>query len=55
MAVAIQPRIVMVDRTEEGIVVSFEDNRDAIFPASLLYSLLPHVQEIFGSEQNTDE
>ena len=55
MAERTKPRIEMVDRAEDGLLVSFADKRDVFYPASLLYALLTQVQEISESEWSDDE
>ena len=41
-----EPRVIAVDRLNGDVIVSFSDNRDALYPASFLYNSLPLVQEI---------
>jgi hypothetical protein len=50
-----EPRVVAVDRFDGNVIVSFADNRDALYPASFLYSSLPLVQELHETELNSDE
>ena len=45
-----EPRVVGIDRFDGGVIVSFADNRDAIYPASFLYTSLPLVQEIYDTD-----
>jgi len=40
------PSVESVERLEDGVVISFEDGRSALYPASLLYAMLTLVQEI---------
>lgn len=40
------PGVDSVERLEDGVVISFEDGRSALYPASLLYAMLTLVQEI---------
>jgi len=48
-------RVTAIDRFSGDAVISFEDNRTAVFPASFLYASLPHVQELFESELELDD
>jgi len=43
-------RVIAIDRLYGDAVISFHDNRTAVFPASFLYASLPQVQELFESE-----
>ena len=47
-------RVTAIDRFRGDAVISFQDNRSALFPASFLYALLPQVQELFDSEPELD-
>jgi len=47
-------RVVAIDRLYGDAVISFQDNRTAVFSASLLYASLPQAQEIFESELELD-
>jgi hypothetical protein len=40
------PRIISVDRMDNGAVVSFNDGKTAFYPAALLYAVLPQAQAI---------
>jgi len=48
-------RVVAIDRIYGDAVISFHDNRTAVFPASFLYASLPQVQELFESELELDD
>lgn len=45
-----QARVIAVDRFDGGVIVTFADNRDALYPASFLYDSLPLVQELHETE-----
>jgi hypothetical protein len=49
-----EPGVVAVDRFKGDIIVSFADNRDALYSASFLYSSLPLVQELHETEWDSD-
>jgi hypothetical protein len=38
----VTPEIVEVERVPEGVLVTFEDGRNAIYSTMLLYELLPN-------------
>jgi hypothetical protein len=38
------PRIVSVDRMDNGAVVSFDDGKTALYSAALLYATLPQAR-----------
>jgi hypothetical protein len=48
-------RVTAIDRFSGDAVISFQDNRTAVFPASFLYASLPQVQELFESELDSDD
>jgi hypothetical protein len=50
-----EPRVTAVDRLNGDVIVSFSDNRDALYPATFLHSSLPLVQEIHDSPQEEYE
>jgi len=50
-----QIRVIEIDRVNGDAVISFHDNRTAVFPASFLYASLPQVQELFESELEHDD
>jgi hypothetical protein len=39
-------RVIAAERLEEGVVITFEDGRCAIYSASLLYETLPQAQAV---------
>jgi hypothetical protein len=44
------PRIVGADRLAGGVVITFDDGKAALYPASLLYATLPQAQQIADDE-----
>jgi hypothetical protein len=44
-----------VDRLSGDLVIRFQDNRTAVFPACLLYATLPQADELFESELELDD
>ena len=44
-----------VDRFGGDVIISFADNRTAVFPAQLLYASLPQAQELFEAELEIDD
>jgi hypothetical protein len=48
-------RVIAIDRLYGDAVISFHDNRTAVFPASFLYDSLSQVQELFESELELDD
>jgi hypothetical protein len=42
----VTPDIVEVERAPEGVLVTFEDGRSAIYSTALLYELLPNDRPI---------
>ncbi|MGI4828511.1 MAG: hypothetical protein ACRYFU_10030 [Janthinobacterium lividum] len=50
-----KPRVTAIDRFSGDAVISFQDNRTAVFPAAFLYASLPQVQELFESEMDLDD
>jgi hypothetical protein len=41
-----QPRIVSAERLADGVVVTFDDGRCAVYSVSLLYTTLPQAEEV---------
>jgi len=48
-----QRRVVSVDRLDGDVTVTFDDGKTAVYPASVLYELLPQVSE--GPREDTKE
>jgi len=48
-----QRRVVSVDRLDGDVLVTFDDGKTAVYPASVLYELLPQVSE--GPRNDTKE
>jgi hypothetical protein len=48
-------RVTAIDRFDGDAIISFEDSRSAVFPAALLYNLLPQADELFESRLELDE
>ena len=48
-------RVIDIERVGGDAVISFQDNRSALFPASFLYASLSQVQELFESELEFDD
>jgi hypothetical protein len=46
MGIPLNPRIVLSDRVDNGIVVSFDDGRTVRYPAALLYAVLHQAEEL---------
>ena len=47
-----QPRILLTEESENGVIVTFEDGTSVLYSASLLHANLPKAQQIVhpGSE-----
>jgi hypothetical protein len=41
-----EPRIINVDRLDNGVVVSFEDGKSALYPASLLLEMFDKAEDM---------
>jgi hypothetical protein len=41
---------IATDRFRGDVIVTFSDQRAAVFSAAFLYASLPHAEEIFASE-----
>jgi hypothetical protein len=54
MDTASQPRIVSAERLGDGVIITFDDGQSAIYPGSLLYTMLPHAIEVKESDLNGD-
>jgi hypothetical protein len=48
------PRIVSSDRLDDGILVSFDDGKSAVFSAALLYANLSQAEEVSESEADDE-
>jgi hypothetical protein len=48
-------RVVETDRFRGDVIITFNDDRAAVFSAAFLYASLPHAQEIFLSELELDD
>jgi hypothetical protein len=46
-----QLRIVEAERLRDGVIISFEDRKSAVFSASLLYATLPQAYEIVSTPE----
>jgi hypothetical protein len=46
MESAPQSRVKYAEMVSRGIIITFADGRCALFPANLLYSMLPQAQEL---------
>jgi hypothetical protein len=42
------PQIVEIEKVPAGVLITFEDDRSAIYPTALLYELLPNMQLLAG-------
>ena len=40
------PRIVDADRLAGDLVIAFEDGKTAVYPAAILYAILPQANEL---------
>jgi hypothetical protein len=40
------PRIVYVERLGDGVIVTFDDGKCAVYPAALLYAVFPQAREL---------
>jgi hypothetical protein len=47
-------KVSYAERAGGGIVITFNDGKCALFPADLLYSTLPHAQEIQELEEKEE-
>jgi hypothetical protein len=45
------PGIVSFDRLHNGVVVSFDDGKTALYSAALLYATLPQAHEILSESE----
>jgi hypothetical protein len=50
-----EPKIVGVDKLPNGILVTFEDEKLAIFSAALLYATLPMAQRVVPDDDLASE
>jgi len=48
-------RVTAIDRIYGDVVISFQDNRTAVFSASFLYASLEQAQELFEPELELDD
>jgi hypothetical protein len=46
-----QPRIVEAERMTDGILITFEDGKCAVFSSPLLYATLPQARHLEVSEE----
>ncbi len=46
------PRIVSLDRMDNGAVVSFDDGKTALYSAALLYAILPQARAILSESED---
>ena len=44
------PRVIDAKRFRNGVIVTFEDGRAALYSAALLYSRLPEAEEVVDSD-----
>jgi hypothetical protein len=49
-----QPRVIYAERLGDGVVITFEDGKTAVYPASLLRSMFSHANELLDEEFPTD-
>ena len=49
------PRIAFVDRVEDGVVITFEDGRCAIYSSALLRHFLAQAKEVAESDMDGDQ
>jgi hypothetical protein len=40
------PRIIEALRSKDGVVITFEDSKCAVYPAALLYAMFPNADEL---------
>jgi len=45
-------RVTAVDRSDDGVIVSFDDGRNFLYPASLLQNIISQTQELLDGEEN---
>jgi hypothetical protein len=48
-------RAIDADRFRGDVIVTFNDQRSAVFSAAFLYASLPYAEEIFASELEFDD
>ena len=48
-------RAIDADRFRGDVIITFDDERAAVFSAAFLYASLPQAQEIFPSELELDD
>lgn len=51
MKTDLQPRVIEAERLRDGVIISFEDGKSAVFSASLLYETLPKAREIVSAPE----
>jgi hypothetical protein len=51
---AAPPRIAFVDRVEDGVVITFDDGRCAIYSSTLLRQYLAQAKEVADSDMDGD-
>jgi hypothetical protein len=54
MKTASQPRILSAERLGDGVIITFNDGKSAIYPGSLLYTILSQAVEVKESDFNSD-
>jgi hypothetical protein len=47
-----QPRIVYAERLNDGVIITFDDGKCAVYSASLLYANFPQAQEVIETEED---
>jgi len=45
-----QPRVTYADRLEDGVIITFDNGKCVIYPASLFYAFLPQATEVVKLE-----
>jgi len=46
MKSASRPHLIDAERLQDGVIITFDDGKSAVFSASLLYKTLPKAYEI---------
>ena len=46
------PRVIEAERLEDGVIITFDDGKHAIFPTSLLRATLPQAKVVGDSESD---
>ena len=50
METTIAPRILYAERLRGGVVITFEDGKSALYPAALMYDMLPQAERLDEGE-----